>query len=275
MTFPKNLPLSLSLKPVIALLVLLSVPTIYLIQRARQTALSIHVSHPVAALTVTTLIFGPQTEDHVNIAHNCRVISPTQHDFIVYTQNTSLPYCAVCKCIQFVPRKCKCPLRSCGLKHFCEKIYLLVDLIRTYEEFVFIDNDLLILRDDFLPHLATRALAHDFLATYRHAGMNERRHKFMDSFNSGLFFIRRKQGLQYENMIDLMYEGELNNDQPFLSAFVQKHYANWDTLSWRWHCRYLERMKQDIPVEYCYTVHGRTHLDDALRKLNRTRLSIP
>lgn len=128
----------------------------------------------------------------------------------------------------------------------------MIRAIEEFQEFVFLDSDLLILKDFFLDHLSKRAMAHDFLASYAH--------KFVDSFsytkqfNSGLVFIRRLPGLDYHKLEDLLYERKTQREQGIISNFVQSNYRNWDVLSWKWHCRMLQRLSQDIPLADCYTI---------------------
>lgn len=225
------------------------------------------------SLTLITLIYK-QDSSHRNIAHNCRIISPTRHRFIVFTDDITQPYCHVCQCRLFVKANCPCPDGTCRLKNPCEKLLFLTSSLIHFQEIVLLDNDLLILRPDFLEHLSIRSRAHDFLATYGHGTMNSS-YSYYRNFNSGLLFMRWKPNLDYTNMKKLMYNSNSTTDQAIISRFVQNNYNNWDVLSWKWHCRSLERMHQDIPLSQCYTVHDRQEVDSILTNLNRTRLTIP
>lgn len=226
------------------------------------------------SLIVVTLIYG-QSSEHVKIAHNCRLISRTRHRFIIYTDDMSQRYCDVCECRRFVKKMCKCPDKKtgCRVKNPCEKLFFLIDRIREFHEFVFLDNDLIILKKYFLDRLQARSQAHDFLATYGHAGIDSSR--YLRNFNSGLFFIRHLPNLDYDKMKRMMYDQSTEKDQGIVSNFVQKNYENWDVLSWKWHCRMLSLMNQDIPHSACYTLHDRREYVDILKNLNMTLLKIP
>lgn len=145
-------------------------------------------------------------------------------------------------------------------------------MIEAFDEFVFLDNDLIILKPVFLRHLYERSRQHDFLASYGHDfSIPQAYHR---NFNSGLFFIRKQPGLNYTMMRAQMYDLKAVKDQPIVSWFIQSFYNNWDSLSYKWHCRFLRREKQDIPVEHCYTVHDQTEVDGILQQLNMSRLTI-
>lgn len=226
-------------------------------------------------LTVVTLIYD-QEEEHVNIAHNCVMIAPTRHRFMVYTDNISLPYCSLCHCEQYVKRNCPCPEANenpCAKKNPCEKLFFVIDVLKRFKEIVLLDADLLILKKEFLEHLQIRSAAHDFLATYGHAGINEPR-KYYRNFNSGLVFMRWLPELDYNILKQNLYKAKGWQDQGIISRFVQEYYKNWDVLSWKWHCRALGRRDIDIPPSECYTLHDRTEGDEVLKSLNRTRLEV-
>ena len=99
--------------------------------------------------------------------------------------------------------------------------------------------------------------------------------KYHAHFNSGLMFIRRLEGIDYEGMKKMLYELAPDRDQGIVSLFVQREYQNWDVLSWKWHCRFLGKLKQDVPPEHCYTIHDRSEVLGLLKQLNRTRLTVP
>lgn len=71
-----------------------------------------------------------------------------------------------------------------------------------------------------------------------------------------------------------MYDLKSEKDQSIISWFVQSFYNNWDTLSYKWHCRFLHRENQDIPPGHCYALHDKSEADEILRELNMTRLTI-
>lgn len=204
------------------------------------------------------------------------MIGPTKHRFIVYTDNMSVPYCSHCHCEHFVKRNCPCPEEGdnpCSLKNPCEKLFFVIDMLAKFKEIVLLDADLLILKKEFLDHLQIHSAAHDFLATYGHAGINEPR-KYYRNFNSGLVFMRWLGELDYNIMKQDLYRSKKAQDQGILSGFVQTYYKNWDVLSWKWHCRALKRRDIDIPPSECYTLHDRTEGDEVLEGLNRTRLKV-
>lgn len=226
----------------------------------------------IAPLNVITLMYDQSTE-HKNIEHNCAMISRTSHKFIVYTDDMDQPYCDVCECKRFVKKHCPCPSDEdgCDMKNPCEKLFFFIEMLGKYRELVLLDNDLLILKDYFLDRLQARSKAHDFLATYGHSGiMNATIYR--RNFNSGLVFIRWLPGLNYTDMKDVMYRCKSRNDQGIISEFVQEYYDNWDTLSWKWHCRGLKALKQDLPVRECYTIHDRNEVEEVLQKLGMQRL---
>lgn len=187
--------------------------------------------------------------------HNCATLSRAGYHYHIHTDDIAQPYCKLCNCILFVPSNCTCPQPHRYDCPLCEKLHFLKDRIGERKEFVFLDSDLIILRDEFMPALQQRALYFDFLAAYGFG--NYSRWRYSAPFNSGLIFVRRLPGIDYEKMISLMYEMGTNNDQNVISAFVHKYYKRWDTLSLNWHCRYLYRREHDIPFDECFTFHGR------------------
>lgn len=198
--------------------------------------------------------------------HNCARLSNAGYKYYIYTDDIHQPYCSVCKCIPFEPKNCTCPQPERYDCSLCEKLEFLVDLITTTKEFVFIDSDLIILRDDFMPALQARTLYFDFLASYGFG--NYSKWRFKGSFNSGLMFVRRLEHIDYRRLITMMSEMGTNNDQNVISNFVHKFYKRWDTLSLRWHCRYLFRSEHNINFDDCFTFHGRRH---ALRSILKGR----
>lgn len=277
-----SLRLSRSISRILILVIVLAIPILLLPTRdlafeARNTILKSTRLSPLPGLTVVTLIYD-QTEEHEYIEHNCVMISSTRHRFIVYTDNMSVPYCSLCHCEHFVKRNCPCPEEGdtdnpCAKKNPCEKLFFVIDVLKKFKEVVLLDADLLILKKEFLDHLQDRSRAHDFLATYGHAGINEPR-KYYRNFNSGLVFMRWLAELDYNILKQDLYKAGKWQDQGILSLFVQKYYRNWDILSWKWHCRALKRRDIDTPPSECYTLHDRTEGDEVLEKLNKTRLKV-
>lgn len=226
-------------------------------------------------LTVVTLSYGHTLRNN-DIAHNCAMISKGRHRYVIFTDDITPSYCNVCECRKFELRGCPCPEGhgGCNVKNPCEKLLFFTEAVEEFREMVFLDDDLVILKDYFLDRLAVRAQAHDFLATYGHTESTDGV-KYVRNFNSGLVFIRWIPGLDYGRMERRMYEVQAMNDQGIISWFVQSYYTNWDVLSWKWHCRLLHKLKQDMPPEVCYTLHDRLEMELVLGELNFTRLTLP
>lgn len=203
------------------------------------------------------------------------MISATRHKFTIHTDDLSQPYCTVCECILFTPFPCPCPSgpNGCKKKNPCQKVEFLIRSIHDHESFLFLDNDLLIMKSQFLDHMQHRSQAHDFLASYAH--LNVSTATFYRTMSSGLMYIRRLLNVNYNLIRTLLYKSRQEQDQGVVTRFFQTTYSNWDSLSWKWHCRALKRSNQDVPTESCYTIHDRHEADDLLRVLNRTRLTIP
>lgn len=217
-------------------------------------------------LTVLTLSYG-STSDSKYIAHNCAMIKPTRHKFIIYTDKPDQSFCKICDCERFVEFDCKCPGKGkCERRNPCQKLYFYIWALRKYKEFVLLDSDLMVLKKNFLDRLQPRTKMHDFLATYGHAGITATNYK--RNFNSGLIFIRYLPELDYDWMKRKMYEVKAGFDQGILSGFVHTFYENWDTLSWKWHCRGLLRFNQDLPLKDCYTFHDRAEVKQVMSQFN-------
>lgn len=235
-------------------------------------------ARPNGKLTALTLSFS-STYDQQLIEHNCVLISQTTHEFLIYTDDLSRPHCSVCKCIPFKPEKVPCPYtakKACRLR---QKLSFLIARAKELREFVFLDSDLVILHKDFLDRLQTRSQDFDFLASY--GFMNSCNNRYYQPFNSGLFFLRQLEGLNYSEMMGLMQREEFDNDQNAISKFVTEKYRDWDTLSLKWHCRFLGqkarrgRAVADISLRDCYTLHGRGEM--FFRRLgaaNRTLMTL-
>lgn len=221
-------------------------------------------------LTVVTLSFN-QTVDHDFIEHNCAMISRTRHHFQIYTDDLSRRYCSVCECIKFVKKNCSCPdpdQKDCPL---CEKLHFMTEKIPEKGELLFLDNDLIILKEEFLDYMHVRSRVHDVLAEYGH--FNRSSHRYYTPLNSGLLFIRALPDLDYEEMKGEQYFAN-NNDQNAISRFVFDKYKNWDSLSLKWHCRFLQREGFDIPYDECYTLHDRREWPSIMSSLNKELLRV-
>lgn len=226
------------------------------LQSMRIKVLRSNQALPPAArsLPFVTLLFGLRLEAPM-IEHNCALLSQNGHRFDIYIDNTSHPLCRSCTCVQFHATGCKCPEPTRYDCWLCEKLAFIAALMRTRDEMVFIDSDLVILKDEFLPALASRTAHFDFLASYGHG--NPSNWRYTAPFNSGLMFMRRLEGLNYTILMDLMSEMGTNNDQNVISFFVQQFYRRWDSLSLKWHCRYLYKREHNIDFNDCFTFHGR------------------
>lgn len=261
------------------------IPSVHLVTSTKMKDSEIMSPHkPLPGLTFITLNYL-QPKNAVNINHNCRLITnfsrrtaPVLHEahrFIVYTDNMTSPYCRLCECREYKPYNCPCPGEEknlCAVRNACEKLLFIEEMVASFEEFAYLDNDLIILQPVFLENLYHRSRQHDFLASYGHD--MTKKSTYRGNFNSGLFFMRRIPALNYTEMRSKMYEWRSIKDQSIVSWFVHKYYKNWDSLSYKWHCRFLIREKQEIPFEDCYTLHDKMEVEDILKKMNRTRLVI-
>lgn len=208
------------------------------------------------------------------VEHNCAVISRTRHSFNIYTDNVTQPACAKCNCIKFVPTNCRCADVKTNLRDgvgkcfLCEKLNFYTAQLKLRRELVFLDADLILLRDDVLDKLAVRTSVHDFLASYAQGNRNVT--NFYERINSGFFFMRWLPGIDYSEINKIMYTSKTKSDQRCLSAFVKRRYRNWDTLSYRWHCRFLQAGGYSIPWKECYTHHDDAERNMFLKAINFT-----
>lgn len=223
-------------------------------------------------LNIVTLAFGVAGEDSRSalIIHNCLQLAKTRHHFEVHTDNVSNVFCSHCNCVRFKPRNCACPNPTKPACNHCEKLYFVIAQLKRLNELLFLDSDLIILKSTFLSHLYPRTRVHDALAAHGHLNLNASR--YYSGFNSGLLFLRRLPGMDYNDMARLMYNDRKNGDQGIISRFVFQHYKNWDSLSLKWHCRFLNRVGYDIPLSECYTVHDRREGWAILKQLNYSLL---
>lgn len=253
-------------------------------------------NNAVKELTFITLSFGSKGawRDSL-VTHNCLMLNKENHKnhntistgspsfrtrFIIYTDNLTQPYCSICECKQFQPANCSCPPNGklCETRRQCEKLFFTTSMIATYDSFVFLDHDLIILKDTFAAHLARRALDFDFLASRTHFKRDRyfgNAQNYYQVFNSGLFFIRRLPYLEVDEPKWLMYNetsADANTDQVYLSRWVLNRYKKWDELSFKWHCRDLK--DQNIPFEHCYTLHDSGNPELVLNEHNFSLLQI-
>lgn len=226
-----------------------------------------------AGLTVTTLAYNVPW-DMDKVSHNCRMISGTRHRFLIFTDRMNAPFCRLCRCRRFIPSRCPPPNAKPKARNNCEKSVFTARMVPRLGEMVYLDSDLIIMRRDFLDRLYWRSRGHDFLASYDPSGYGKEV-KYYNFINSGLFFMRSVKSANYSDLVPRMYKARTGFDQSVLTRFVHQYYKHWDTLSWRWHCRNMLRMKQDTPLRECYTIHDRNEWPKLLKMMNYTLLTIP
>lgn len=224
------------------------------------------------SISFVTLSFNhTRGDDHDIIDHNCAVIHSHGLQLHIFTDNLTQPACSSsstsCTCHRFQEPVCSCPYSLLNERCFCTKLLFLRDILvnplPTFDEFVFIDADLIIVKPElFIPALLARTKHFDFLSPYAYQELSNWR--YTNQFNSGLFFIRRNKSVDYNGLIDEWKRLGSSNDQIVLSSFVRKNVRNWDTLSLKWHCRHLNRREHNIPISDCYTHHSKRLLRQAL-----------
>lgn len=153
----------------------------------------------------------------------------------------------------------------------CEKTFFLIEVLPKLGELVFLDSDLMIIKPAMMDRLYFRSRAHDFLASHAQKLLGS---SYFCEMNSGLFFMRWLPNLNYSEMGDIIREKKAIGDQIVLTTFVHRRYENWDTLSVRWHCRYLKRWGFDVPQEACYTIHDRHERREMLKSMNISKLKV-
>jgi len=218
---------------------------------------------------VLTLHFK-SLNDSPAILHNCMAAKSVNIPMIVHTEYMTADYCGVCECKEFIPTNCPPPTTE-GKNH-CEKMYWTIDALEMYGEFIFLDADLLVIQPKELFYgMASRALSTDFLATYAHKPAFNHPHKYFTPFNSGMMFIRHIPTANYTDLVPRMYRLNRNSHQTILSLFIFEFYGNrWDSLSWKWHCRFLMSLGHDIDPSHCLTIHDRDEYKYLLKQINVT-----
>lgn len=194
------------------------------------------------------------SRDAAVIDNNCARLHSGGYVFEIHTDDLSQSFCDTCTCVPFKMTDCDCPDPTISMCSHCNKLYFFIDLVRNNSAFVLLDSDLVILKDTFMPNFLSRTESLDFLASYGFVSMSS--WTYRTQFNSGLLFIRRLDGLNYSEMLDIKKSINAIGDQIVISAFVHKYYSDFDILSLRWHCRFLERRENSIPIEHCFTFHG-------------------
>lgn len=204
-------------------------------------------------LKFITLSFN-YSGDRAVIDHNCERLSRNRYNFEIHTDDLTQPYCHKCHCVPFDVQNCTCHFPSKSNCNHCNKLGFIVKSIRANFEFVFLDSDLVILKDELMPRLEARTIGFDFLATY--GFVTHKEWTYRAQFNSGLMFIRRLDDVDYEKSFALKSKIQTNSDQVVISRFVHENYVRWDVLSLRWHCRYLDRPEHSIDISDCFTFHA-------------------
>lgn len=232
-----------------------------------------------------TLSFNQtNSTDQLIVDHNCAALQSHGMHFHIFTDDINQPACAAssCTCHFFQQQTCECPYAKPNERCFCAKIHFLRDIMTnpspTFDEFVFIDSDLIIVQpDQFIPALIARTRHFDFLAPYAYQQLGN--WKYSNQFNSGLFFIRRNQAVDYNGLMDTWHRMKSSNDQIVFSSFVRQTTRKWDSLSLKWHCRNLERSENNIRIDECYTQHSkkpaRQPLFDSGFRLQRSEDLLP
>ena len=146
-------------------------------------------------------------------------------------------------------------------------------MFRRYDQFIFIDSDNAVVRSEIFDMLHRRAKDFDFLATYGFGKPSS--WMYESDFNSGLMFVRTLPEVDYDELPKLMWKLNTNNDQHVISKFVRMYYRRWDSLSLRWHCRYLFMKHNNIHPSNCLTFHAREpYLSELFQAANRSLLTM-
>lgn len=215
---------------------------------------------------VLTLHYKAPRWDTACVVHNCVQAKLANQRMIVHTMNTSEPYCSVCQCEKYQEINCPPANTTSGSINHCEKLSFLSIHVPKHREVIYLDSDAIVLRKEFFPMLKARSRAHDFLAAYGHDSYRAPRH--YGYFNSGVMFMRAIAGADFNQLIPRMYKYETGFDQSIITGWIFDHYRNWDSLSWKWHCRWLQSMNIDTPINQCLTVHDRKEAPIILKQLN-------
>lgn len=235
---------------------------------------ALHIIPPTVFTTRNTLILLTLTfnnsYDEPLITHNCNLISQTSHQYIIYTDDISQPYCQKCACVRFIPDKCECPDPKAQVCNLCQKLRFLIRALDLYREIVFIDSDLIVVKPEMFDAMYARTKHFDFLAAY---GFVKPSFNLYSNFNSGFMFMRKLPHLDYTHMETMMRERGYVNDQAVVSSFVQENYQHWDSLAMQWHCRFIYQKNMNIRPSDCYTFHGRG--PELVRFLHDINLTIP
>lgn len=210
--------------------------------------------------------------DRVYVLHNCVQARRASARMLVVTENLDETYCRVCECELFRPIGCLPPNRTAGAVNHCEKLNFMARTVPAHGELIYLDSDVVVMTPTFFSRLAVRSKAANFLATYGHDEYRAPRH--YGYFNSGVLFIRAVENANFSELMPRMYKHATGYDQSILTNWVYDYYGTeWDTLSWKWHCRNLGLLRIDTPPDECITIHDRKEAPDILARLKYSLLN--
>ncbi len=211
--------------------------------------------------------------DGPSILHNCAQAKRIGQRMDVHTTNLSEPYCKICRCLPFTPTNCLPPNTTLGAVNHCEKLAFLAREIPRYRQLIYLDSDAVVMKPEFFRMLHARSRVHDFLAAYGHDAYRSPKH--YGFFNSGVMFIRAIPQANFTELMPRMYRYATGFDQSILTGFVFDKYQNWDSLSVRFHCRFLLQFEIDTPPAECLVIHDRREAPRLLRALGYKLLTKP
>lgn len=226
-------------------------------------------AHYTRRYPFVTLHYGARRDARV-ILHNCVMARRAGQVLTVHTTMARSAYCGVCRCVSLKMSGCHKPTLR---KNLCDKLAFVAQAVPRLRAFFFLDSDLLIVHRRFFSALQLRAQSHDWLAAYGHH-VRRAYPRYQNRFNTGLFFVRALNGVNYSQLMPMMAAYNSTSDQGVLSDFVLMHYRNWDALSVRFNCRAILRFKDDVPPHHCLAIHDRFEAPALRRMLNLSMLAV-
>lgn len=220
---------------------------------------------------VVTLDMG-DGQDVDSVLHNCVQAARAGAQMDVHTSNIGARYCNVCRCLSHAAAGCAAANRTEHSVRQCEKAAFLARATPALRELIYLDADVIVMTPRFFTMLAARATVHDFLASYVHESYAELP-QYYGVFSPGVLFVRHKRGASYLALLPRLHKYEERAHRAVLSGWVFDTYANWDSLSWKWHCRGLLRFRQNTPPAACLSIHDREEAPALLKLLNYTLLT--
>lgn len=229
-------------------------------------------------LSFVTLMSASEERPHNEsgiVAHNCRLVSsvPGSHTLFVYTDDLDLALCQVCSCRPFSRVQCPCSQPSASgdvscENDYCNQLEFFHRCVETFDEFVHLDPDVILLKETFVEHLYPRTRVHNFLATFAHEML--RKPMYWKQFSTGIFFMRRLPNIDYSTVgDDANFNSTVRSMQEALTHLIHSSYDNWDSLSLKFHCRRVIKAFE-IPPSDCYTVQDNVEGPVLLANLNQT-----